>query len=653
MKKSTKNILIVAVSLLAVSGATFGILQALDTTKEPTGSDTPPVTVESYLSTPKNIELSLNYANNKTEYILSWDYVTHAEKFCITVAEKEFYTTTITQQSYDISSAVTVGETYDIKVKAIGDGITYGNSENGVITETIKKVTSNLVYEELEDGTYSVAKSSGDIVIDGALVLPDTYEGKKITEISELGFQETYHDDVTPIFAQKGITSVRFPKYLKKIGNSAFNACMKLQRVGLPETVTEYGTFVFSGCVNLTSISYPTGMTVIPNSICRFCTSLKSVTLPSGLVEIGSHAFDDTGLESIDIPETVTKIGSNAFSNTKISSIDIPANIKNLDGFGYTKLTEVTIPATVETIENGAFQGCRYLQKVNFAGNDNLVAIGDFAFAYTALTEIKIPASVTSVGKGFCTGGGDTELTESSKLTNIIVEEENTAYKSIGGHLYTIDGTLLLQYAGGKTDTEFSIPDGVTTIGESAFKGSSYLKRVTIPESVALIGRSAFASISTLEYVDLPKSPIEMDSNSFGYCPSLKILKVVPGTLVHDSYSAPDYMEYLEGWTTIVGQGHTRRVVIPKSVTEIGNLFHFLWLVGGPKSSEPAWIYYKGTAEEWKEIVIRNDYIGTTNLTVYYYSETEPPINSDGTGYDGNYWYYDENGVPVVWEFEN
>jgi hypothetical protein len=37
--------------------------------------------------------------------------------------------------------------------------------------------------------------------------------------------------------------------------------------------------------------------------------------------------------------------------------------------------------------------------------------------------------------------------------------------------------------------------------------------------------------------------------------------------------------------------------------------------------------------------------------TRYYYSETEPALNEDGTDYDDNYWRY-VDGAVVVWEME-
>jgi hypothetical protein len=39
-----------------------------------------------------------------------------------------------------------------------------------------------------------------------------------------------------------------------------------------------------------------------------------------------------------------------------------------------------------------------------------------------------------------------------------------------------------------------------------------------------------------------------------------------------------------------------------------------------------------------------------TSATIYYYSATEPALNSDGTGYDDNYWHY-EDGVLTVWNY--
>lgn len=65
-------------------------------------------------------------------------------------------------------------------------------------------------------------------------------------------------------------------------------------------------------------------------------------------------------------------------------------------------------------------------------------------------------------------------------------------------------------------------------------------------------------------------------------------------------------------------------------------------------------VYYKGTANDWAKIYVHSQYNNyLTNVTRYYYSETEPALNEDGTAYDGNYWYYNDNNEIVVWTYTN
>ena len=54
-------------------------------------------------------------------------------------------------------------------------------------------------------------------------------------------------------------------------------------------------------------------------------------------------------------------------------------------------------------------------------------------------------------------------------------------------------------------------------------------------------------------------------------------------------------------------------------------------------------VYYKGTAEDWAEMDISEEYNGDLRAaTRYFYSEEAPTE-------EGDYWRYDENGEIVVW----
>ena len=88
-------------------------------------------------------------------------------------------------------------------------------------------------------------------------------------------------------------------------------------------------------------------------------------------------------------------------------------------------------------------------------------------------------------------------------------------------------------------------------------------------------------------------------------------------------------------------------VTIPDSVASIG--YYAFSGCSGLKR-----VYYKGTKTQWNKISIDSDNSNLTSATRYYYSESEPALNSDGTAYDGNYWHYDTDGkTPVIWKKEN
>lgn len=85
-------------------------------------------------------------------------------------------------------------------------------------------------------------------------------------------------------------------------------------------------------------------------------------------------------------------------------------------------------------------------------------------------------------------------------LANINVSPNNKNYSSIDGVLFNKDGTELLAYTGGNDRSEYTIPDGVTTVCENAFFGC-YIRTLTIPVSVIEIDDSAFENCDSLKNV--------------------------------------------------------------------------------------------------------------------------------------------------------
>ena len=108
-----------------------------------------------------------------------------------------------------------------------------------------------------------------------------------------------------------------------------------------------------------------------------------------------------------------------------------------------------------------------------------------------------------------------------------------------------------------RTLTKVTIPDSVTEIGESAFEGCTSLTSVTIPEGVTAIKLRAFSGCTSLTSVTIPESVTEIGYNAFSDCRSLLKVPIPDSTYAIDSY-AFDNCTSLE------------RVELPDSVTEIG-----------------------------------------------------------------------------------
>ena len=211
------------------------------------------------------------------------------------------------------------------------------------------------------------------------------------------------------------------------------------------KAVTAIMDGAFLGNDTLTAVVIPASVTEMGWNPFAACTNLRNITVAEGNPKY--HSAGDCLIE--------TETGTVIFGcNGSVIPTDGSVKVIGATAFmGCTELTSVTIPASVETIEADAF-ACA-------------IPLDEDDIRYGVLREIRVEAG-------------------------------NEHYKSVGGVLYSEDGTLLVRYPGGAEATSFTIPNGVTNIGEAAFTYCTSLTSITIPGSVRSIEGFVFEGCANL-----------------------------------------------------------------------------------------------------------------------------------------------------------
>lgn len=216
------------------------------------------------------------------------------------------------------------------------------------------------------------------------------------------------------------------------------------------------------------------------------------------------------------------------------------------------------------------------------------------------------------------------------------------------------------------------MPNSVTTIGDMAFYHCYNLKTINFSSSLKTVGAMAFCCCGieienltfneglelireyAFEYcqgitgtLTFPSTLKEITYGAFSGCDGIRFVRIPGDTIIgYDTFFACNGIAhaYLEGNIKNIRKGtfvsnRLKTIVLPNTLEKIeAKAFEY----GNNVQS----IFFKGTKEEWDNVVIGDDNAGIASATIYYYAETKPEEA-------GNYWHYDATNLAEAWTYHS
>ena len=326
-------------------------------------------------------------------------------------------------------------------------------------------------------------------------VLTITGTGEMLNYSNENAKQQPWRDwrnDILELNVSTNITN---------IGDYAFQYCMKLTKITLPDSLQSIGAGAFEGCKSITTVTFPDNLQSIGASAFARCDRLQTPKLPLGLKNIYNSAFYMCpSLETIEIPKSVKYVGLYAFDDC-------------------SNLKKVVINNEEGRIDQSAFGNCEKLERIEFGP----LFKGGFGNAFANSNNIKTILGYCgdnaewelqgSLSDGFdmtISGTGDTwesiqVFGEWSSLIQTATVE--SGIKNLGSGLLRNLTNL----------EELNISEGVQSIGNSLCQGCTNLKKVSLPKTAVTVGYSAFDECKNIETLNLG-GIFPLNTDSFNDC---------------------------------------------------------------------------------------------------------------------------------------
>jgi len=401
---------------------------------------------------------------------------------------------------------------------------------------TSKKINS---YAHIED------EDLVELVIPEGITHIEERAFSKCKNLKRVVFPESLEYIGPSAFSEcSSLEEIIIPKNIKKIHYRTFADCKKLKKVIIPEGVHELDWAVFSGCKRLEEVVLPESVKKIGNQLFLNCQKLKSVSLPQNLKSLPDECFKGCSHLEITLNPEITKLGDRTFEDCHSLST-FPENVISFGNNCFKNcrsLTCVVLNSRIEKLPDGMFDGCIYLNEIDYK-KDQPLEIGKKCFRNCKSLD-HIPRFVSKFN--------ERAFENCTSLTSIDIIDHTIPTACFRGciHLREIlnqDQIYSLSefaFSGCESLEEMDIINA-SVIPAEAFSHCKNLKTVRLNMGVHKIGSRAFFNCSLLSDIHLPDNIRTIKKEAFKNCNSIKEI-TIPGNLTFFEDGAFSYMDSLE-----------------------------------------------------------------------------------------------------------
>ena len=443
--------------------------------------------IEIEVSGPK--DLIVQCVDSQGNVLLENQFVLMRNNFSMKAPQIEGYEASNQIIEKTITESTTIKHLY---YKIFNDDTTIvftGFNASGNITNIESEIVSYIVGDNATNNGNGLKEK----VIQGILIIPDTYKDKPVVEVGKYAFRGS--NNIIKVDIGDNVTSIH---------DFAFGSNNLLKEVVLGKSVIEYFWYPFSYCSNLKTVVLK-GTRVDPGHFVG-SNNWSEIKLSEDNVNvkvIDNILYSEDGktilacpigrVGKFIVPVGVEKIGEKAFSNSNIEVFDTGENLKSIgmQAFNSSNVKEIIIRESVNEIGGYAFIHCYNLKTITLCG---------FPF-----------------NPGVCAG--------SPNWTEVKLSENNNSIQVIDNVVYSLDGETLLMCPTGKSG-EFVIPSNVKYINSSAFSGNNSLTKVVIPDGVETIEGYLFHGVSSLSEIIIGEKVKTVGAHAFTTASGLKTVVI-------------------------------------------------------------------------------------------------------------------------------